>query len=226
MPPTTNAIDLTTLANVKSWVQLGVAGDDQIIQDAITAFSAYVLRVTGRGPADGSIPAASPLNSVVAYDEFYDGSGTERQQVRNWPIVSVSSVNINGQVIQQSTSINTWGWVVDGDAKFISLRGGFAPNVATFQNYRFQGNRYGSRGPGFCVGNQNVEIVYSAGFAATPLDLEMVARKVVSLNYKRRTWIGQRSQQMANGAGTVSYNDWEMDNQDRQAILFYKRRVA
>jgi hypothetical protein len=227
MPITPNAIDLTTLAKVKNWIQIPTANttDDQTLQDAITSFSAYVLRITGRGPADGSIPAASPFVAPVAYDEFYDGSGTERQQVRNWPIISVASVSVDGIAIPQSTAINVSGYVVDGDAKFISIRGGFSANVATFQNYRFQTRGSGGRG-GFCNGIQNVEIVYTAGFAATPFDLEFVARKVVSLNYKRKDWIGQRSQQMANGAGSTFYNDWEMDRQDERTISFYARRVA
>lgn len=225
-----NPIDLTTLASVKSWAGINGTADDQTISDAISAFSAYVLHVTGRGPADGSIPTQSPFVTPVSYDEFYDGSGTMRQQIRNWPIVSVTSVTIDGQTIPQSTSINVWGWVVDQDKAFISLRGGFSPTVATFQNYRYQGGRYGYgagvQGPGFSAGIQNVEVVYSGGFAAVPLDLEMAARKTVALNYKRRGWIGQRSQAMAAGAGTVSYGTWEMDADARNTLLYYQRRTA
>ena len=66
---------------------------------------------------------------------------------------------------------------------------------------------------------------YTAGFATTPTDLEMCARKVVSLNYKRRGWIGQNSQAMAGGAGTVSYGQWEMDRDCVQVLEYYKVRV-
>lgn len=201
---------------------------DQAIQDCITAFSAYVLRFTGRGPADGSIPAQSPFVAPVSYDEFYDGSGTLRQNIRNWPIQSVASVSVNGASIPQSTSINVWGFVIDSDASFISIRGGYSPTVATFQNYRYQGGRggFGFQGPGFTPGIQNVEIVYTAGFNGTPEDLELAARKIVALNYKRTGWIGQKSQAMAQGAGTVTYGTWEMDDQDRATLRYYKRRVA
>jgi hypothetical protein len=220
-----NPIDLTTLAAVKTW--LGISGntDDSVIADVITSFSAYVLRMTGRGPADGTIPATSPFNTPVAYDEFYDGSGSMRQPVRNWPIVSVTKVNVNGQDIPASTNINVWGYVIDGDASFISLRGGYNPAVATFQNYRYQRDPYFS-GPGFTAGTQNVEIAYSAGFAAVPFDLEMAARRTVSLTIKRKGWIGQRSQAMAAGAGTVTYDAWEMDPQSEKTLMYYRRRVA
>jgi hypothetical protein len=229
MPPTPHAIDLTTYSAVKAWVAIppGAATDDQLIQDMVTAFSAYVLKLTGRGPADGSIPAASPFVAPVAYDEVYDGSGTDRQPIRNWPITAVASVNVNGQVIPQSTSIQTWGWVIDGDGRFISLRGGYSANVATFQNYAYQGNRFGfAKAAGFTAGNQNVEIAYTAGFNGVPFDLELTARKVCSLVYKRRGWIGQKMQMLAAGAGTVQYNEWEMDAQDMRTVMYYQRRTA
>lgn len=224
------SIDLTTLSAVKSWVQISQTStsDDQIIQDCITAFSAYVLKVTGRGPTDGSIPASSPFVAPVSYDEFYDGSGTLRQPIRNWPVQSVSSVNVNGQPVPQSTSVNVWGFVVDQDKRFISIRGGYSATIATFQNYRYQYGRGlpGFNGPGFSNGVQNVEIVYMAGFNGVPFDLEMAARKTVALNYKRRSWIGQKSQAMAAGAGTLTYGTWEMDTQDMRTIDYYTLRVA
>lgn len=217
-----NAIDLTTVANVKAWANPGgTSGDDQVIQDAITAFSAYVLHLTGRGNADGSIPAASPFNSVVSYDEFYDGNGNDTLPLRNWPIVTVTSVNDSGSAIPASTSISTPGYVIDQTKKFLVLRYGGTLYSAP---YRYRGPAYSCRG--WTLGTQNVEIAYTAGFAATPFDLEMMARKVVSLNYKRRQNIGQKSQQMMNGAGTISFGDWEMMPDDKRVIDYYTARVA
>ena len=59
-----------------------------------------------------------------------------------------------------------------------------------------------------------------------PFDLEMTARKVVALYYKRRGWIGQKSQMMAAGAGTVSYFDQDMTQEDRNVLQYYRARVA
>jgi hypothetical protein len=200
--------------------------DDEQIQACITAFSSWVLKFTGRGPMDGSEPAQSPFVQPVAYDDFYDGSGTQRQPIRNWPIQSVEAVIIEGVTIPQSTSMNVPGWVVDGDKKFISLRGGYSATVATFENYRYQRGTGSYRG-GFSSGVQNVEIQYTAGFNGVPDDLEIVARKTAALNYKRRGWIGQKSQAMAAGAGTISFGQWTWeDDKDRDTIEYYKRRVG
>lgn len=218
-------LDLTTLLNVKSWLGITTTttDQDQTIADSITAFSVYVLRLTGRANSNGVVPTTSPFVQPVTYDEFYDGSGTMRQPIRNWPITAVSNVFVNGTALPQSTSVNVWGWVVDGDGRFISIRGGTNASVATFQNYRYQRGYGGANwGPGFQDGIQNVEVQYTAGFSGVPQDLEMAARKVIARNYKRRGWIGQRSQMMADGAGTVMYDTWEMAPDEHRAILFYK----
>ena len=205
---------------------IAASNDDNQIQACITAWSAYVLHKTGRGPMDGSVPTLSPFVQPVAYDEWYDGTGTQRLPIRNWPVRSVDLVQVNGATIPQSTNINTSGWVVDGDGAFISIRGGFSPFVATFQNYGYQGlGRFGARG-GFTEGIQNVNIQYTAGFFGVPDDLEIVARKTVALNYVRRGWIGQKSQALAQGGGTVSFGTWEMDADAENTIKYYRRHTG
>jgi len=217
-----NDIDLTTLAAVKSWTGLQNTTDDQIIQDCITAFSAYVLRRTGRGPADGSIPSESPLVAQVQYSETYDGTGTDRLFLKNWPIVSVSLLQIGMVQIPQSGAIGQAGYVIDGSGKSLALRNGAGNSVSGILTVGFFTTV--GRGYKFVEGIQNVQVNYTAGFDGAPEDLEMCARKVVALNYKRRQWIGQRSQAMAGGAGTVSYGTWEMDADCDRTINYYRRR--
>jgi hypothetical protein len=216
-----NAIDLTTLAAVKAWIQTTNSGDDQIIQDAITGFSLYVLHQTSRGNADGSVPVASPFNSVVSYDEFYDGNGNNILPLNNWPIVAVSSVNDSGLALSPSNGLTGAGYVIDQSKKFLVLRcGGSA--------YPQRSGRYGSPynyRAGWSLGTQNIEVKYTAGFAATPFDLEMMARQVVSRTYKSRQAIGQKTQAMAAGAGTIVWN-WDMSDQDKKVIQYYMARVA
>jgi hypothetical protein len=225
MPPTANDIDLTVLANVKNWVGSVNTTDDQSIQDCITAFSAYVLRVTGRGPSDGSNPTFSPFVEPVNYNEFYDGSGSRRQFVRNWPITAVSLVQVGLIQIPASGGIGQAGYVIDGNGKSLSMRdgsgGGISGQPLTVGFFTRPGRYYG-----FSEGIQNVNIQYTAGFSEVPFDLEMVARKTVGLNYKRKDWIGQKSRAMAQGAGTISYNDWEMDKQDVRTLEYYQRRAT
>jgi hypothetical protein len=203
------------------WQDEGFA-DDQTIQDCITAFSLAVLRMTGRGNADGSIPSTSPLVTPVAYNERYDGNGQRKLYVHNWPIApSPAPVVIIGvTTIPQSTSMSTPGWVIDQDGRAFVLRGGANPYHQVFGGGRARMERGGYR---FALGEQNINLQYSGGFSGVPYDLEMTARKVVALNFKRTGWIGQRSQAMAEGGGTVSYGTWEMDPDCERTLLYYRR---
>jgi hypothetical protein len=238
--PTPSPLDLTTSSAVQQWLinQGSTYGSDELqaVQDAITAFSVYVLRLTGRGPQSGVQPdpasGVSPLVQVCPYSEVYDGNGASKLQLRNWPIVSVTSLTINTISVPQSTAPNVQGWVIDGSGKFIALRGGYGSYsggllVNTFQTLFMQRSwgGFGGGNIGFNQGIQNVLISYTAGFAGTPLDLELCARRTVAKNYKQRAHIGNKSTSLAGGAGTQVF-DWDMLPEDWSVLLYYKRSAS
>ena len=67
------------------------------------------------------------------------------------------------------------------------------------------------------------QILFSYTASGTPADLEIAIRKLAAQNYKRRSWIDQKSQAMAQNAGTLSYRDWDMEPEVRKCIYRYKR---
>src|ERR1019366_7185851 len=104
--------------------------------------------------------------------------------IRNWPIRAVSAVAINTIAVLQSTAPNVQGWVVDASGRFLALRGGNAVSAGgllmnTFGNlYRMRGGGgFAGWGIGFTEGIQNIAVSYTAGFSATPFDLELAARR-------------------------------------------------
>jgi hypothetical protein len=311
--PTSSPLDLVTLAQVQNWlIQQGSminANEPQMIQDAITAFSVFVLRQTGRGPQDGSQPdvlnGQSPFVTPVSYFEIRDGNGNSKLPLRNWPIVSVQGVTFGGIAVPASTGplgaavvafagtgyaannvipvpggtggtitvdavsvagavtqshvtavgsgytttgkvalsggsgtglvVNvvatpqTQGYVVTGDGKFLALLGGNSSVVATFSNlgqFWGRGGGYGgASNPGWPLGVQNITVSYTAGFAAIPVDLSMMARKYAARCYKQRASLGEKSKAAPQGAGTMTY-DWGMSDEDMQTLMFYQRRSA
>jgi hypothetical protein len=173
-----NAIDLTTLSDVKTWMAGIQAPDNQntdsVLQSAITAVSLDVLRRTGRGPRNWQVASQSPYNQQVEYMETYDGSSTARMFLRNFPIVSVSSLTVFGTTVSPSTSQSSPGFVIDGSAKSISL-------ISPFSGYGY-GNYYGNgRWPAFGLGVlarfpqgvQNVQVTYTAGFNSQAITNEL-----------------------------------------------------
>lgn len=221
---TVNPIDLTTVAVVASWLGSAISGPQAMaapeqdnVQRCITAASLYWLWRTGQWSAATPVPAKSPFVEVVDYDEWYDGNSGPRLFVQRRPVRSVSKLAINGIDIPASTDPLVPGYVIDQSGKSIALRG------STSGRSRFYG-----RVPlnAFCAGIQNVHVVYAAGFSGTPPDINLACTQMVALNYKRRQWIDQSSQSMANGAGTVSFQEWELPPEVVSVMNNYSRVAA
>jgi hypothetical protein len=229
IPPNFN-IDLTTVQAVRDYAQVKGTGDDNQIQMIITAFSQEFLRITGRSNMDGTLPIQSPFVAQQYYDEWYDGSGTLRQFVRNFPIYGTGNnsllractpstlgypnVFVNGQAIPFSPNIPgpgpnyiTNGFVVDGSGKSISIRlpGPFpnSPDGGPFSNNTpfYAASNFLGTCFAFARGVQNVEIQYWAGFAVTPMDIVRAATQIVAINYKRANWIDMGSKTLSAGGG-------------------------
>jgi hypothetical protein len=161
---TANAIDLTTVAAANNYLnQPGV--DASIIQGLITAYSRAVLTRTGR----------RNLSSIQNYSETYSGSGSDRLQLRNYPILAVSSLVVGVTAIPQSPRPTQVGWVIDtsGSQATLALRGASSNGLDGFSRFsRGQGNwgAYGNAPPlgyspyRFVEGVQNVAVSYTAGY--------------------------------------------------------------
>jgi hypothetical protein len=145
-----NAVDLLTLADLKSWLQIALqssGSDDRNLATLITAMSSDVLRETGLA----SFAAAN-------YTETRDGTGTDTILPRNFPINSVSSVTIDTIPLQQSSNGILPGYTFDqykisivGQPPWL-LGGGISPTQYNNSNAWL-----------FRQGRQNVILGYNAG---------------------------------------------------------------
>jgi hypothetical protein len=304
-----NAIDLTNTGNLINWLAMGQGGktvgalETQVLQDCITAASAYWIWSLGLSPNLGVAPVASPLNSILSYSETYDGSGSDRMFLRIRPIVSVSALTVDGIPIPASTGVPVPGFVIDNTGKSLAIISGFGgpgPGQRLTVGFSFLcGGNFWT----FRAGLQNVQVQYTAGYApqsisnelqtipatspwtigvnlqpwftdlgvkyyvggapltavsgapsagqynlqpggqyvfaaadagkqvqisytatGVPYDVEMAMRQMVAVNYKRRSWIDQRMQSMAQGAGSISYRDWELPPDVCSVMARYRRR--
>jgi hypothetical protein len=303
-----NAIDLTTVQNILNWLSMGQGGkavipaELQSIQDCITAASSYWLWSLGFGPSGGGAPTQSSLNSAVQFSDIYDGPGSDRLFIRVRPVLSVSSLSVNGLAIPASSGPTVPGYVIDSSGKSISIRSGFGGPANGQLRVGFGFLRNGGYW-NFGQGSQNVQVNYTAGYAAAtisnelqtipastalitvnlqpwfsdlgvtffvggaalvkvltapaagqynlqpggqylfnsadmgkqvqisytatgvPYDIEMAVRQMVAVNYKRRSWIDQSSQMMANGAGSIAFRSWEMPPEVASVMEQYRRRA-
>jgi hypothetical protein len=108
--PVPNPIDLTSLANVKSWLKITVTDDDTNLARLITACSSWISKSYCRR-----------VFQLAGYVEGRNGTGTHTMMLANRPIVLVESVQVDGISIPHAPDFRSFGWVNDDLA--VCLRG-------------------------------------------------------------------------------------------------------
>ena len=162
-----NAIDLTTVAAVNNLLSQASGTDSTLIQTEITNLSRYILTKTSR----------SFLSGIRSYSERYNGNGSNEMLVRNYPILVVSSLSVNGIAIPASPDYIQSGYVIDttGSICAIAIIGGQNGSA-----WRGGDDRWGVRPGGwgsygnapplgqapfrFVQGIQNIAVEYTAGY--------------------------------------------------------------
>ena len=202
----TSPDDLCVLADLKAWLNIQTSTEDTLLQSLITRGSLQMLRWMNR-------------DHIVStsYTENRDGNDSLFMLPRNFPLISVTSVMVNGIVIPGAADQVSSGYVFD--ARKIMLRGGSSafcsvgPYSSQFQ-YRFT------------RGFQNVQLVYQAGYASVPSDLQQAAIEGFGYVYRRRTHIGEDSSS-ASGQVTINFSKdmlpqsvlWTLEQYTRKAVV-------
>lgn len=104
------AVDFTNLADVKSWLGVKTAENDETLSRMITAASSSISQVINR--------------DIVAtdYNIVAHGNGKDTLPMPSYPILSVTALKIDGVSIQPSISYSAPGYTFDDTT--IYLRGG------------------------------------------------------------------------------------------------------
>lgn len=123
-----------------------------------------------------------------AYVETRDGDGGQRMAFANTPVTAVESVTIDGAAVPLAPNRHWRGYV-------------FSSTMLYLQGWRFR--------PGF----QNVVLSYTAGYPATPPEIEQACIEIVALRYKERDRIGQVSKNLAGEVVAFTQKDMPADVQ-------------
>lgn len=185
--------DLTTLPEVKQYLGIpdAVTTQDALLSRLISAASQYMQSWMSR------------VIALQTYNEVRNGMGGQTMVLLNQPIVSVASLTVDGVVIPPRPPLGPtaatgygFGFVFDDTRLFLS------------------GARFGQ-------GMQNVSVVYDAGFATVPPDLDQACIEMVGdlLKYKDR--IGQNS--MSIEGQSISFNVQPIPQRVQGVLATYKR---
>lgn len=175
--------DLTTLVDVKAWMGITVTDQDAVLTRLISAASNYIQSWLNR-----DLLAAD-------YTERFNGTGTASLMLTNYPVLSVTSVKINGLTIPAGSD-SADGYFFDSDGLY--LRG-----------YRFE------------RGVSNVLVSYRGGFETIPAELAQATIELVSLRHKERDRIGIVSKGLA--GETITYSQRDFTASIKTVLTQFKR---
>lgn len=150
---------LASLTQAKEWLAMldpETETSDALLRRLIQTASQAVLGYIQR-----------PNLARTTFTETRSGRNTNSLTLRNWPVVSISSLSVNGSSVPQAPSVGAYGWVLEvpdgsmqGRPQQIGVSGGASISSPA---------PYGGGGPccarrAFPFGMSNIQIVYQAGY--------------------------------------------------------------
>lgn len=146
--------DLTTLEAVKADLfpqdPEGHLEADDPLGAMISAVSMEFEKATGR------------RISSEAYERVLDGNGQSRMLLPEYPVTDIASIEVDGQAIDERTTIPGSGWVIsNSDIGEIAIVGGC-----------------------FSEGDLNVVVQFTAGYEPIPADIEQAVRETVVTKWR------------------------------------------
>ena len=200
--------DLTTLGDVKAWLQTGQSAfpttDDALLTRLITAASQFIQTWLNR------------QISSQDWIEIRDGIGGPvspyemRYQFGTFPVSAVSLVVVDGLTIPPILLSQS---VQPGSAG--------VSNFATQEGYLFTPTQLVIRGYAVPRKAGCVTLQYTAGYSVIPPDLAQACIELVALRYRERSRIGEVARAIGGGE-TVSYSQKDMSDSIKTLIQAYR----
>lgn len=176
--------DLTKLDAVATWLNVTSDAEKVILSQLITAYSTWIQSWLSR-----NIPEQD-------YSDSFDGTGSNRLLMPQWPITDVASVAVNGVSIPKASSVTESG-------------------------YRWSDTAIILNGYKFARGDANVEITYTAGYSPIPADLARTCVDMVAIHYREKDRVGVASKSLA--GETISYSLVDMPQQVKTILNQYRK---
>lgn len=124
------------------------------------------------------------FSSQTATDEKQDGNGTEFIQVKNRPLIAVTSLVVDGKTLVANTDY----WVEDSLGGLIELA-----------------NMPCERVPGSTIGHQNIILTYTYGKTSIPPEVKEYCAIIVAMKA-----LGSSSLVSSSGGSIKSYDDGDV----------------
>lgn len=193
---------LISISEYKVWAGISGTAQDALLTVLVDAVSMEVRRMCDRDLTNGFESASRT--------ERYDGTGEQTIQLVEWPVSSITSVKVYTAGGSYDT-LDADTYRVNGDSGLLSR---IDPVLA-----RFPTDAFGtiestfSVQPWFPAGFDNIEVVYTGGYATIPADLKMACYRLTDLAYAAR---GRNFGLQSESLGGYSYTN--MDPEKTKSI--------
>ena len=181
--------DLTNVANVQAQAGMATAASG-VLASLITAASADIVREASR-----------PFGATVSITRRLNGNGQVQMYLPENPIVSVSSLAIDGKTISQQVADQQPGWFIADES------------LCLF---------------GYCFtrGKRNVNVSWTYGYTVVPKDIEQACIELVVANYRRVPRGPElQSETIPASGAVVSYALKDMPAAVQRVVDNYRRLV-
>ena len=161
---------LITTPEYKAWRGIASTDYDATIGVLIGAAQSYIETETGRTPG-GFESANGP------FTETLDGDGTQLVKVSNGPITSITSIKV-GNESPTTLSADSYSF---RDRTIVRLPRHRGSTIRQGDEWFNEDRAFLHRSPAFPFGYDNIEVVYTAGYASgeIPDALKLVAYRVM-----------------------------------------------
>jgi uncharacterized phiE125 gp8 family phage protein len=174
---------LTSLSTAKEYLGISGTSKDDLIRRLINASTEYIENYCKRR-----------FISTTHTNEMYDGNNYSEIQLKNYPIVSVSSLQYRDSLDYSGggswESVNASDYYYEADTGRVYVVSG---------NLSFES---GISQRGFNHGFRNWRVTYIAGYATIPYDLEEACLQLINYLYKNAKAKGVHSERLGEYAIT------------------------
>lgn len=179
--------DLCTISDVKAYLDISGTTYDTLLTDIVDRVSRII-----EGKLDRIIAQQTGLV------EYRDGSGSNTLTLRNYPIISITSIEygIDG----------AFGETIAASEYWVELERGYVHRVNSGIWTR---------------GHRNHKITYDAGFATVPTDYEHAAVMMSARVFKMKDHVIMQSQNLKDGS--ITFKPGSVDFSDLLAPILHRR---
>ena len=188
---------LTTLEDTKEYLEIDGTDKDNLLQQLIGAASQFIKTETGYEWVE------------TTYKELIDGERTETLILTQKPIISVTSLVINGETIGSDN------YYIYNESGMLKRQDVGIYDVGYTHSFR--------RGLLFPRGQQNIEVQYVAGYDDVPYDLQKAVWSMVNTQLESKNYEGLESYSI--GDESIKWRASGLPAEVQQTIMRYKSVV-